>query len=68
VLDPISLAVVVRTMTGSDDDESGYEPAARGPPLGARARLQHTTFCMRALRTCICLTHPELAGELSLLC
>ena len=38
-----------RTMTGSDDDA----PAARGPPLGARARLQHTTFCMRALRTCI---------------
>jgi hypothetical protein len=52
-----------RTMNCSDFDA----PAARGPPLGARARLQHTTFCMRALRTCICLTHLELAGELSLL-
>jgi hypothetical protein len=52
-----------RPITGSDDDT----PTARGPPLGARARLQHTTFCMRALLTCICLTHPELAGDLSLL-
>jgi len=38
-----------RTMTGLDDNT----PAAHGPPLGARARLQHTTFCMCALRTCI---------------
>jgi hypothetical protein len=52
-----------RTMTGSDDDA----PAARGPPLGTRARLQHTKFCMRALQTSISLTHPELTGELSLL-